>query len=347
MIMSSRRRLFFGLLALSGVALVTYVGLTLRSGTPFGDIVKMPAFEQRELPRLPRVRHHGQAEPRRTSALASLTSLARGLAPAPEAGADAPPVRRPASNEFFEVVFYRILGNDLPPRHQVGQVYTNVEFILENEMELPGWRKRWVLNRIINQTEYRKIRQLLASHGYGEEDIIDIPFNWDVYGRTEFNYDNFPSPDYFDTVAFGSLHVETKNMAIDHLYHDKNLYAINNNGARNAALRAGKKTSATWILPFDGNCYVTTDIYERLNEGFREYEKGNVQYLVVPMARLLDNAYVLDETYRPKNAREEPQVAFRHDSQDEFDENFRYGRRPKVEFLWRLKYVNTKLNRRC
>ena len=59
----------------------------------------------------------------------------------------------------FSVVLYRIIGNDLPPRHQYGQVYTNVKFILENEMDLPGWSKRWVLNRIVNMTEYGKVRR--------------------------------------------------------------------------------------------------------------------------------------------------------------------------------------------
>ena len=39
-------------------------------------------------------------------------------------------------------------------KNPVGQVFTNVEFIVKNEIELPGWRKRWILNRIINQTEY-------------------------------------------------------------------------------------------------------------------------------------------------------------------------------------------------
>ena len=183
---------------------------------------------------------------------------------------------------------------------------------------------------------FAQIRSLLEEHGYGSESIIDIRFDWDRYAKVEFNYDDFPSPDYFETVSFSSLSTETKNMAIDHLYHAKNIYAINNNGARNAALRGGKQTEAKWILPFDGNCFITQDVYEKLNRGFREYDKGNVKFLLVYMARLLDNAFLLDPNYRPQDAREEPQIAFRSDTQDEFDENFRYGRRPKVEFLWRL-----------
>jgi hypothetical protein len=111
---------------------------------------------------------------------------------------------------------------------------------------------------------------LLEQHGYGADSIIDIRFDWDRYAKVEFNYDDFPGPDYFETVSFSSLSTETKNMAIDHLYHDKNIYAINNNGARNAALRGGKQTGARWILPFDGNCFITQDVFEKLNHGFRE-----------------------------------------------------------------------------
>ena len=118
---------------------------------------------------------------------------------------------------------------------------------------------------------FAQIRGLLEEHGYGADAIIDIPFDWEAYAKVEFNFKDFPSPDYFETVAFSSLASETKNMAIDHLYHDKNIYAINNNGARNAALHDGKKTGARWILPFDGNCYITQDVYDKLNRGFTEY----------------------------------------------------------------------------
>eukprot|EP00122_Pirum_gemmata_P003413 Pgem_evm1s3090 len=33
-------------------------------------------------------------------------------------------------------ILYRAIGNDLPPRHAVGQCYDNVKFILENEKPL-------------------------------------------------------------------------------------------------------------------------------------------------------------------------------------------------------------------
>lgn len=53
------------------------------------------------------------------------------------------------------------LGNDLPPRHAIGQSYKNVKFILENEPELLGLERRWILNRIFNPMEEQRIIRLL------------------------------------------------------------------------------------------------------------------------------------------------------------------------------------------
>lgn len=48
---------------------------------------------------------------------------------------------------------------------QVGQAYTNLQFILENEPELPGCEKRWVVSHIFNETEDARIMALLSQHG--------------------------------------------------------------------------------------------------------------------------------------------------------------------------------------
>lgn len=92
------------------------------------------------------------------------------------------------------------------------------------------------------------------------------------------------------------------------------------------------------------------------------------RYVVMPMARLLDNEAVLSNnsiTLVPKYvqeltgdsetaseeavafhhpptapfAPEEPQIGFRYDSTEVYQEAMRYGRRSKLEFLWRLGVV--------
>ena len=53
------------------------------------------------------------------------------------------------------------------------------------------------------------------------------------------------------------------------------------------------------------------------------------------MARVIDNQQLLAHGFVPE-AMEEPQLVFRRDAKEEFDEAVPYGRRPKVDLLWRL-----------
>ena len=45
-----------------------------------------------------------------------------------------------------EFLLIRIVGNDLEPRHRVGQSRDNLAFILEHEPPLPGCEKRSMRN---------------------------------------------------------------------------------------------------------------------------------------------------------------------------------------------------------
>src|SRR5690606_17962942 len=116
------------------------------------------------------------------------------------------------------------------------------------------------------------------------------------------------------------------------LYRRKNAYAMNNNGARNLALADGR-TSAKWILPWDGNCLVTPAAWGALRAAVSA--RPWLPYFTVPMARVPDNATLLDPDFVP-NPVEEPQIVMRADAAERFDEEFVYGRRPKVELFWRL-----------
>src|SRR5690606_40044963 len=68
-------------------------------------------------------------------------------------------------------VLYRIIGNDLYPRHAIGQSRENVEFILNNEEQFPNCSKYWVLNRLVDQRERQAIIALLESHGQSYSDM--------------------------------------------------------------------------------------------------------------------------------------------------------------------------------
>lgn len=226
-------------------------------------------------------------------------------------------------------VLTRIIGNDLPPRHTHGQTLENVRFILENEPLLQGCEKRWVVNRIVDQAYEHKLLDLLDEF---EQDYLVIPFEPEAYRHIGWRFDDFAAPG----VAMGrfppGVSRRTLHVALDHLYHDKNLYVMNNNGARNFALADGCDR-ATWVLPFDGNCYFTHSAWAEVREAVRA--RPHLRYFTVPMARVINNDELLQPGFSP-SASEEPQLIFRCDAIERFNENARYGRRPKVELFYRL-----------
>ena len=226
--------------------------------------------------------------------------------------------------------FYRIIGNDLPPRHTMGQALENVRFILDNEPRLVGCEKGWIVNRIIEESYERKLIDLLEEY---DQTYLVIPFRWDEYRNVGWRLRDFEAPGLTFGRKVPGVDTELRHqVALDHLYHDKNLYVMNNNGARNTALEAGT-SHATWVLPFDGNCFFTEDGWESLRRSV--LARPHLRYFSVPMARIRDNDALLEPGFFPE-ASEEPQLIFRWDARERFNEDARYGRRPKVELFYRL-----------
>lgn len=231
-------------------------------------------------------------------------------------------------------VLYRIIGNDLPPRHEDGQSLANLAFILAHEPKLAGCEKRWIVNRIVDPARRAAIEALLVRHG---QDFITIPFDPERYRAIGWDLDGVPGE---AAIRRGAVRDPRRiERILVRMYRHKNNYLMNNNGARNAALRDGrarrlaKGGRAKWILPWDGNCFVTAAGWRALRAGLAARPWAKVA--VVPMARVADNADVLAPGFAPP-AEEEPQLAFRRDASSLFDEAIPYGRRPKVELLVRL-----------
>ncbi|MEX2964186.1 alginate lyase family protein [Microbulbifer sp. TYP-18] len=228
-------------------------------------------------------------------------------------------------------VLYRIIGNDLVPRHAKGQSKKNLQFILQHEPELPGCEKRFIVNRIIDPGEECQILDLLNAAGHP---YLHLPFDWDEYANIGWDIEGVPAGFAPFSVRRSALPKASQVSAYLRLYRLKNNYVMNNNGARNLALHDGKRR-ANWVLPWDGNCYLTTAAWEEVRASV--LSNSCVPYQFVPMARILDNQNLLEENYRPE-AVEEPQMIFRADSAEEFDPGYCYGRRSKVELFWRLGY---------
>lgn len=224
-------------------------------------------------------------------------------------------------------VFYRILGNDLPPLHSPQQTLHNLRFILDYEPQVHNLEKRWIVNRIADPEMEAQVIELLRGRS---QHFIRVGFDLDEYRTLQPDYSHFTEQDFADFIDKASTREYTK--LLDHTLHRKNQYVMNLNNARNLALRDGRRR-ARWILPWDGNCFLTEPAWQMILEEARESQ--DIKYIIVPMERLLNNKDVLGPGFNPA-AREEPQVIFRNDSLEEFDEELRYGRLSKVELLRRL-----------
>ena len=121
------------------------------------------------------------------------------------------------------LVLYRILGNDLPPRHSPGQTLRNLRFLLQHESDFSslshlgphlvhhahaygsgskqgqitthteggGLRvdKYFVLNRIAEPEMVSAILGLLTRYSVPASRILIIPFKWDEYEHRDFRWD--------------------------------------------------------------------------------------------------------------------------------------------------------------
>jgi hypothetical protein len=227
-------------------------------------------------------------------------------------------------------VLYRILGNDLYPRHERGQTYRNLKFILDHEPQLEACEKRWVVNRIVDPGQEASIIELLLER---RQTYLHLPFDSDVYAQIGWDWESFPDGEFFQSSAFANLPNPHRTRAEAQKRRLKNNYVMNNNGARNAALREGRNV-AKWVAPWDGNCFITSAAWISIAGTVKA--KPYLKYFTVPMARLTVNELLLDSVFRPA-ADGEPQILFRRDALEEFNEAHPYGRRSKVELFWRLK----------
>ncbi|MEO1395471.1 MAG: alginate lyase family protein [Cyanobacteria bacterium J06634_5] len=236
-------------------------------------------------------------------------------------------------------VLYRTLGNDLPPRHSVGQTFENLKFILNYEPPLHYCQKKWIVNRIVDLEQERKILELLDSC---HQDYIHLPFSEADYAKVSFDLESFSVPDFLRSKAFDKLDSNSKGWALDRPYRPKNIHTIGVNTVRNLALDQGQQL-ADWTLAFDGGCFFTHEAWEAVLNAAVEFSDLSVtgqavcKHLIVPMARLTENQQLFDPDHLPPPI-EEPQIIFHRESKERFDEDLQYGRLTKVEMFRRLQY---------
>lgn len=201
------------------------------------------------------------------------------------------------------IVFYRILGNDIPVRHRPNQTLVNLPFILRNEAQFPDCEKRFLLNRIVDPRIRERLLAMIGAAGFRCD---EIPFLPDDYRR-------------LDSAA------------------EKALYLTNQNAARNRCIDLGL-ADADIVLPFDGQVFFSANGWSGMLDalGTPDPEK----YLAVPMFRLRENRHAL-APWRPgldddDHLWAEPQIVVRRGHDIRFNERLPYGKANKIELLMRL-----------
>lgn len=235
----------------------------------------------------------------------------------------------PISSETDSFVLYRILGNDLPPRHQPGQTLRNLEFMLKHEPDLQDCKKVWVLNRIVNAGELQRLKSLLDAYG---KSYFEIPFDQDAYLNIVYQEERDPGMKEL-LMATDDPQTKTHRLIAEAFrLSRKTLYVMNINGAKNTAMRQGRGL-AKWICPWDGNCFLTKEAWETIRCNIKG--KPWIKYWMVPMARITNNDLLLKNGFKPV-IREEPQIIFRCDAREEFNPDLPYGQLNKVALLKKL-----------
>lgn len=111
-------------------------------------------------------------------------------------------------------------------------------------------------------------------------------------------YEGFGKIDMLHSKYFRGSEEKHQIEIIDAMLHDKNLYVMHNNGARNIMLEDGIKNGYEWIMPFDGNCFLTKRSWEGMKAGILEHG-GKTKYFTVPMIRLQSNDELFDPNFEP------------------------------------------------
>lgn len=201
------------------------------------------------------------------------------------------------------IVFYRILGNDIPVRHRPNQTLVNLSFILRNEAEFPRCEKRFLLNRIVDPQIRKKLQSIIGAAGLRCDEIPFLPDDYCGLGSAV----------------------------------EKALYLTNQNAARNRCIDLGLADADT-VLPFDGQVFFSVNGWSDMVDalGTPDAEK----YLAVPMFRLRENRHALAPWHPGLDDVDhlwaEPQIVVRRGHDIRFNERLSYGEANKVELLMRL-----------
>ncbi|KAL4130434.1 hypothetical protein PRIC2_006431 [Phytophthora ramorum] len=228
----------------------------------------------------------------------------------------------------------RAIGNALPPRHDPARALQNLRFILEHEqLEDEELATHWVLNQLADEQVAHQFRELLTEFG---AHFTELSLKLDMYAQAPFHV-------VVEDHGVDEVHSEqlgedqwTKNQNVNAVYGSKNRYALAINVARNFMLDIARKSGARWLLPWDQTCFLTREAWTQIKRDL-DAAAPDQKYFVSFMDRLTEENDVIFSRDFKANPWEEPQIIFRNDSVERFDEQLRYGQRDKAALLVRLR----------
>ena len=198
--------------------------------------------------------------------------------------------------ELHEYCICRVVGNDLPPRHGIGQTLTNLRFILDKEPTFSDTTRLWVVNRIIDSQAEADIIALLDEKG---EAYMHFPFTLEGY-ETSWEADR----------------------KLNHI--------IQLNRARNVAADRAQR-AARWTIMADGGIFFTQEGWDIIAAGLKP-NGASVQKIEV--YRLMkDNSEALRFDPARYTVEAEQMLAYLPEANISFDEGIAYGKREKKVLL--------------
>ena len=307
-----------------------------------------------------------------------------------ESSSAAAPTPGPAGSGPSYAV-YRLLGNNMRPLQGAGQIRQNSAYALRYEVPPPpGVSVYWVVNRILNTTERgRLLSELKAADASGDNILhVDPPFTMvgclsedrpvdgeqchiPPYDRPSFRdplgygcsewtgYAPCDTRDQYSAVELAQVRENcpfTCGRQCPSLLDTQVHFAQAQNAARNAVLAHAHAHGHKWVLPLDGNQFLTADFHPTMRSVLRSADRQGQTAVLIPMLRLdrEQTAATLNATttfanfVRGAGARHanggllvsEPQLALRTDVEaDKGSPRFGlsgYGKRNKATFLSQL-----------
>ncbi len=265
-----------------------------------------------------------------------------------------------AGAEGRQFVIYRIVGNDLPPRHQAGDAVRIAQEIIQTESVFENCEKRWLLNKLTDHETEQRLHDLIVAHGYRcdrvrfdetsytqaflQSDLLPEehrPFatgadlnnhrswsNWSIRGRIK----NRQLSRLIQSRRFLPLPME--GQAKEWTIRAKSQAVVGINQARNEALELGFASHAEWVLPLDGWSYFTDGGWASFIATVNS--NSDARYVSIPIVRSAIKNFMAGFMRRSKHRDAEPQIAFHRLATQRFDERLRYGHGNKSELLWRV-----------